>query len=53
MTDTIRARILLDIARHFAGLALVRAYFAEHPDSTLEEAHAATVRHAQAQEKQA
>lgn len=53
MTDADRARIHEEIVRHFAGLALVRAYFAEHPDATLEEAHAAVVRQAQEQEKQA
>jgi hypothetical protein len=52
MTDATRARIHQDIARHFAGLALIRAYFAQHPNATLEEAHAAVVRQAQESEKQ-
>lgn len=52
MSDATRARIHQDIARHFAGLALVRAYFAEHPGATLEEAHGAVVRQAQEQEDQ-
>ncbi len=52
MTDLTRERIHQDIARHFVGLALVRAYFAEHPKATLEEAYAAVVRQAQKQEKQ-
>ena len=52
MTDATRARIHEDIARHFAGLALVRAHFAEYPDATLEEAYAAVVRQAHEKEKQ-